>query len=113
MRTYKAYCMAPFFPSWLGNGTSRRIFPVTLFTGVCIVGFPGTPCGEYPGLPALLGTAGVAGFEDVDEMAAIDRYGIRDGVGLTENTLVVSSVAIEVTTIAGAYLAAPAQLLIF
>lgn len=54
-------------------------------------GFPGTPCGEYPGFPGtLLGAAGVAGFEDVDEIAAIDRYGIREDVGLTVHTSVVS-----------------------
>ncbi len=31
--TYNAYCIAPSFFSWLGNGTSLRGFPVTLSGG--------------------------------------------------------------------------------
>jgi hypothetical protein len=48
--TYSAYCAKPFFPSWLGSGTSRRSF----LTGR---GAPG-PCEMRPGVcvtcPALL-----------------------------------------------------------
>ena len=55
--TYNAYCMTPFFPSWLGNGTSRRAF----FIG----GGAGGPSATNPGLCVC-----VAGFEDVLERKA-------------------------------------------
>lgn len=51
--------MAPFFPSWLGNGTSRRAF----FTG----GGAGGPSATNPGLCVC-----VADFEDVLERKAAD-----------------------------------------
>jgi hypothetical protein len=51
--------MAPFFPSWLGNGTSRRAF----FIG----GGAGGPSATNPGLCVC-----VAGFEDVLERKAAD-----------------------------------------
>ena len=53
VKTYKAYCMAPSFFSWLGSGTSRRGFPVTLSGG------PRASCE---------GVIAVAGFDDVEEM---------------------------------------------
>lgn len=63
--TYKAYCITPFFPSWLGKGTSLLGFPVTL-----------------SGRPSSLDRiAGVAGFEAEEEMAAIDLYGSNAVVG--------------------------------
>lgn len=54
--TYSAYCMAPFFPSWLGSGTSWR---------ACFVG------GGVPGLPDTSpGFMVVALFEEVLERKA-------------------------------------------
>lgn len=47
--------MAPSFFSWLGSGTSRRGFPVTLSGG------PRASCE---------GVIAVAGFDDVEEMYA-------------------------------------------
>jgi len=69
--TYNAYCIAPFFPSWLGNGTSRRAF----FIG----GGAGGPSATNPGLCVC-----VAGFEDVLERKAADpaRKGSRAVEGL-------------------------------
>jgi hypothetical protein len=59
--SYNAYCITPFLPSWLGNRTSRLSLPVTL---------NGLP----PELPELLCCeTAVAGFADVEEIAAIDR----------------------------------------
>jgi hypothetical protein len=54
--------MTPFFPSWLGNGTSRLSLPVMLIGGG-VPGFPGTLCG----------VTALAGFFDEDEIAATDR----------------------------------------
>ena len=51
--------MTPSFFSWLGNGTSRRGFPVTLSGG------PSSSVGCI----AVEGAA-VAGFEDDDDMRA-------------------------------------------
>lgn len=52
--------MTPFLPSCEGNGTSLRTLPVTLNGGV-------------PELPdALCDVTALAGFEEEDEMAAID-----------------------------------------
>lgn len=66
-KTYRAYCMAPFLTSWLGRGTSRLGLPVTL-----------------KGLEKVLCTSSaLAGFEDEEEMAATDRYGMREAAGLT------------------------------
>jgi hypothetical protein len=63
-QAYSAYCMAPFFPSWLGSGTSRR---------ACFIG------GGVPGLPATRPGVciGAAGVEAVEERnAAVPaRYG--------------------------------------
>lgn len=42
-------------------------------------GFPGTLCGVNPGL---------AGFEEEDEMAAIDRYGIKEAAGFATEELI-------------------------
>jgi hypothetical protein len=55
---YSAYCITPFFPSCEGSGTSRLGLPVTL-----IDGFP----------DALCAVTALAGFEEDDEIAAIDR----------------------------------------
>jgi hypothetical protein len=41
--TYNAYCIAPFFPSWLGNGTSRR----AIFIGGGVPGLPGMVAGVF------------------------------------------------------------------
>ena len=41
-QTYSAYCMTPFLPSWLGNGTSRCGFPVIAFIGGGVPGAPDT-----------------------------------------------------------------------
>jgi len=57
-RTYNAYCMAPFFSSCEGSGTSRLGLPVTLSDG-----FP----------EGLCAVTALAGFEDEEEIAAIDR----------------------------------------
>jgi len=47
-----------------------------LIPGGGVPGFPGTLCGVNPGL---------AGFEEEDEMAAIDRYGIKEAAGFARN----------------------------
>lgn len=70
MNTYRAYCITPFFTSWLGNGTSRLTLPVTLTGGWC-AGFASYVVGRA-----------LAGFEDDDEMAATVRYGIKAELGL-------------------------------
>ncbi len=57
-RTYNAYCIAPFFSSCEGSGTSRLGLPVTLSDG-----FP----------EALCAVTALAGFEEEEEIAAIDR----------------------------------------
>jgi hypothetical protein len=57
-RTYNAYCITPFLPSCEGNGTSRLSLPVTLNGGL-----PGVLC---------IVTA-LAGFDEEEEIAAIDR----------------------------------------
>ena len=80
--TYNAYCMTPFFPSWLGNGTSRFSLPVTLVGG-CV------PCTLYSD-----GTAD-AGFGAEDEIAATDRYGIMAELGLA---VVGTSLAVVAST---------------
>jgi hypothetical protein len=70
---YKAYCITPSFFSWLGNGTSRFTLPVTLN-------------GDEPWFPDKLEVIGtLAGFCAEDEIAATDRYGIREEAGLTGN----------------------------
>ena len=69
--TYSAYCMAPFFPSWLGNGTSRR----ACFIGGGVPGLPGMMAGDFivaalsdeveerkAALPARKGSSAVAGL---------------------------------------------------
>lgn len=66
--TYSAYCIAPFLPSWLGNGTSRR----ACFIGGGVPGFPGTIAGDAAlseeleerkaVLPARNGNSAVAGL---------------------------------------------------
>jgi hypothetical protein len=70
--TYRAYCIAPFLPSWLGNGTSRR----SAFIGGGVPGFPAT----NPGFCIV-----VALFEEVEDIKAAlpARKGIRAVVGLT------------------------------
>ncbi len=60
--TYNAYCITPFFTSWLGNGTSRLTLPVMLSGG----GIP-TPSGTFVGVTA------VADLGEEDDIAAIDR----------------------------------------
>lgn len=70
--TYKAYCIAPSFFSWLGKGTSRRGLPVTLNGG---------PCASCEGVTSVL-----ADLVDVEEMNAegpVRREGMRADVGLT------------------------------
>jgi hypothetical protein len=57
-RTYNAYCITPFLPSCEGNSTSRRSLPVML-----IGGLPG----------ALCVVTALAGFNEEEEIAAIDR----------------------------------------
>lgn len=54
--TYKAYCIAPSFFSWLGRGTSLRGLPVTLSGG---------PSAFWDGVTCV-----VAAFDDVEEMNA-------------------------------------------
>ena len=68
-KAYRAYCIAPSFFSWLGNGTSRRGLPVTLSGGPCA---------------SCAGVTSVADFEDVDEIKADGpaRKGRRAAVGL-------------------------------
>lgn len=74
--TYSAYCIAPFFPSWLGSGTSRR---------ACFIG------GGVPGLPGMV--AGdfivVALLEELDDRKAAlpARNGSRAVVGLAGQKL--------------------------
>ena len=72
-QTYSAYCMTPFVPSWLGNGTCVGI---PLFIGGGVPGFPFT-------MPGLCMT-GSAGFDEVEEMKAAfaARKGIMAVVGL-------------------------------
>lgn len=70
--TYNAYCITPFFPSWLGNGTSRLTLPVMLIGGG-VPGLPGTLCGVKPGF---------ADFEAEEEIAATARMGTREDIGL-------------------------------
>jgi hypothetical protein len=60
--------MTPFFSSCDASGTSRLGLPVTL-----IDGFPDTLCA----------VTALAGFDEEDEIAAIDRYGIKADAGLT------------------------------
>lgn len=71
--------MAPFVPSWLGNGTSAFIF----FAGGGVPG-PGT---TKPGLPAR-GSAD-AGLEDECEIqaACVVRYGTAAARGLAVRVL--------------------------
>ena len=71
LATYNAYCIAPFFTSWLGNSTSRFGLPVTLS------GLPNTSCLEVSAL---------AGLAADDEIAAIDLYGTMAEVGLAVTT---------------------------
>ena len=68
--TYSAYCIAPFFPSWLGSGTSRR----AAFMGGGVPGLPAT----RPGL-----CIGAAGFdEEFDRKATLPaRYGRSAVIG--------------------------------
>lgn len=66
MSTYNAYCIAPFFGSWLGNSTSR-------------FGFPVTPRGNPD---AFCEASALAVFDAEDEIAAIDLYGTMADVGL-------------------------------
>lgn len=66
MSTYNAYCIAPFFGSWLGNSTSR-------------FGFPVTPWGKAD---AFWEVRALAVFDAEDEIAAIDLYGTMADVGL-------------------------------
>jgi hypothetical protein len=69
--TYSAYCIAPFLPSWLGNGTSRR----AIFIGGGVPGLPGIVAGDFivvalseeledrkAALPARNGSSAVAGL---------------------------------------------------
>lgn len=74
--SYSAYCMAPFLPSWLGSGTSRR----ANFMGGGVPGFPATK----PGF-----CIGVALFDDVEDMKATlpARNGSRAVVGLAINEI--------------------------
>ncbi len=53
--TCSAYCIAPFFSSWLGSGTSRRGLPVTLSGGPS---------------PSRDGVRAVAGFGGDEDMKA-------------------------------------------
>jgi len=62
--------MTPFLPSCEGNGTSRLSLPVALN-------------GTLPG--ALCLVMELAGFEEEEEIAAIDREGIRTDAGLTRS----------------------------
>jgi hypothetical protein len=90
--------MAPFFPSWLGNGTSRRSLPVTLSLGLLEVSYRETAW---------------AVFEEDEEMAAMDRYGTRAADGLAVTTMAVSGgVARAGHRATGAYLGAPWRSLI-
>jgi hypothetical protein len=66
LATYNAYCIAPFFGSWLGNSTSR-------------FGFPVTPRGKPD---AFCEASALAVFDAEDEIAAIDLYGTMADVGL-------------------------------
>lgn len=93
-RTYSAYCMAPFFPSWLGNGTSRR----ACFIGGGVPGFPATS----PGF-----CIGVALLDEVeDRNAALPaRKGSRTVDGLAVG--MVSSGATDRLGEAGTHLAGP------
>lgn len=57
-RAHNAYCITPFFSSCDGNGTSRLGLPVMLI----------------PGLPdALCAVTALAGLDEEEEIAAIDR----------------------------------------
>lgn len=75
-KTYSAYCMAPFLPSWLGNGTSRR---------ACFMG------GGVPGLPTTVAGLfiAVALLEELEERKAAlpARKGSRAVVGLAVQKL--------------------------
>jgi len=73
--TYSAYCIAPFLPSWLGSGTSRRI---AAFIGGGVPGLPDIVAGDARSdeledrkavLPARKGSNAVAGFA-VQRLAA-------------------------------------------
>ena len=55
--TYNAYCITPFLPSCDGSGTSRRGLPVMLI----------------PGAGASCVVRALAGFDEEEEIAAIDR----------------------------------------
>ena len=68
--TYKAYCIAPSFFSWLGNGTSLRGLPVAVSGG------PSAFCDGV--------TCVVADLDDVEEMNAVGpaRKGRRAVMGL-------------------------------
>ena len=72
MSTYKAYCTTPRFPSWLGNGTSRR----ANFIGGGVPGAPAT----RPGF-----CIGAALFDEVDDRKAAlpARYGMSAAAGFT------------------------------
>ena len=74
--TYSAYCMAPCFPSWLGNGTSWCGFPVIDFIEGGVPDWPAT----RPGFCV----AGSAPLEEEEEMKAAlaARKGWRAAVGL-------------------------------
>ena len=95
--TYSAYCMAPFFPSWLGNGTSRR---------ACFIG------GGVPGLPIMV--AGlfivVALLEELEERKAAlpARNGSNAVVGLAVQKLALGRRIAFVT--AATHLAEPLRL---
>jgi hypothetical protein len=69
--TYSAYCIAPFLPSWLGSGTSRR----AIFIGGGVPGLPRIVAGDFivvalseeledrkAALPARNGSSAVAGL---------------------------------------------------
>ena len=64
MVPYSAYCIAPFFPSWLGSGTSLRSLPVMLFMGGGGSGPPFTSPGFI--------ISGAAGLEEELEMKAAE-----------------------------------------
>lgn len=71
--TYSAYCMAPFFPSWLGRGTSRR----AAFIGGGVPEFPGIVAGVF---------IVVALSEELDERKAADPA--RNGTSAVEGLAV-------------------------
>ena len=79
--TYKAYCMAPSFFSWLGSRTSRRGLPVEVSGG---------PSG-------CAGCRAVADFVVEEEMSAVEpiRSGRSVVEGLAAMMLVVVAIALR------------------